>query len=89
MDCRKRFNRIYIMKKIFIILSILLVGCTSVEDHSKPRAVKSVTLVTEPMLFKFNGHEYIRFYFSTYQSGVVHNPDCPCYELNSKTKCAN
>ena len=49
------------MKKILLIASILLVGCTSVEDHAKPRAVKSITLVTEPMLFKFNGHEYIRF----------------------------
>lgn len=70
------------MKKILLIASILLIGCTSVEDHSKPTVVKSVTLVTEPMLFKFNGHEYIRFHFSAYQSGVVHNPDCPCHNLN-------
>lgn len=70
------------MKKILLIASILLVGCISVEDHSKPKIVKSAKLITEPRLFKFNGHEYIRFYFSTYQGTVVHNPDCPCHNLN-------
>lgn len=82
MDCRKRFNRICIMKKILLIASILLVGCTSVDNHSKPREAIKQTLITDPILFEFNGHEYIRFYFTMHQCGVVHNPDCPCYNLH-------
>ena len=70
------------MKKILFIVSLLLVGCTSVENHSKPKTVNSTTLSTKPILFKFNGHEYIRFYFNAYQGAVVHNPDCPCHNLN-------
>ncbi len=75
MDCRKRFNRIYIMKKILLIASILLVGCTSVDNHSKPReAIKQtydidawlLTLgaVTEP---KDNSRDVIRSIYPTYR----------------------
>lgn len=74
-----------ITKKIKVILTcitctLLLVGCEVVEmdKNSKPKKYEKQVLETTPILFEFNGHEYIRFSFTIYSHPVVHNPDCPC-----------
>lgn len=74
-----------IVKKIKVILAcitctLLLVGCNVVEmdKDSKPNIYKKMFFAETPVLFEFNGHEYIRFNFTTHSNPVVHNPDCPC-----------
>ena len=72
------------MKNIKALLictcTLLLVGCnvTEIDKYSKPKIVGKQFSEAEPVLFEFNGHEYIRFNFSAYSTPVVHNPDCPC-----------
>ena len=74
-----------IVKKFKVILTcitctLLLVGCevAEIDKNSEPNTCKKVILEGTPVLFEFNGHEYIRFNFSGYSTPVVHNPDCPC-----------
>lgn len=61
---------------------LLLIACTSIGSGSTPKRVKQLTIVNNPILFEFNGHEYIFFQFSSHKGGVVHNPDCHCYQQN-------
>ena len=70
------------MKKLAILFILLcaLTSCTEVNNQSKPKPQKKMVLISEPALFEFNGHEYIRFYFTTHSTPVVHNPDCKCYK---------
>ena len=71
-------------RNAIILLSMtLLIGCTSIGNDSVPVHVKNHTLAAEPILFEFNNHEYIQFQFSTYKGGVVHNPDCHCFNQNN------
>ena len=74
-----------IVKKIKVILTCItctlpLVGCEVVEidENSEPKIYKKQILERTPVLFEFNGHEYIRFNFTSHSHSVVHNPDCPC-----------
>ena len=73
------------MKKLAILFILLcaLTACAEVNDHSKPKKINKTVLLTEPLLFEFNGHEYIRFHFSTHAVSVVHNPDCKCFKKDS------
>ena len=75
------------MKK-FLFLFILVFTFTScifteVDSQTKPKPQKKLVLISEPSVFEFNGHEYIRFYFSAHSSPVVHNPDCKCFKKDS------
>jgi hypothetical protein len=71
------------MKKILLLLFLT----TFVISCSKPysKAQKSeISIVTEPTKFQYEGHVYIIFNFRgdhpyATRSGVVHDPDCHCY----------
>ena len=56
-----------------------------VEFIDKPELQKKLVLFSEPALFEFNGHEYIRFHFTSHSNPVVHNPDCKCFKKDSTT----
>lgn len=57
------------MKKLIIILGALALLS----------ACRTETLISDPVRFEYDGHEYIYFPVSYYQNGVVHDPDCPCH----------
>lgn len=68
------------MKRLFcyLIMVVLLSGCKEITNETKPEHNSSIHLYAKPQTFNFNGHRYIYFPMSTYQGGVVHDPDCPC-----------
>ena len=73
------------MKKLisFICLvAIIFSSCTQTQEEKNLNTQTSKD-VSE---FEYNGHKYIKFtwgkgYFAT--SGVVHNPNCPCFSNDS------
>lgn len=36
--------------------------------------------------YEYNGHKYILFGDSEINSGVVHDPDCPCHTVEGPSK---
>jgi hypothetical protein len=65
-----------------IILILVLTGCG--ENVADPK----INVVNPPFqnirAFELKGHQYITFN-AGYRSGVVHNPDCPCYVIRNTT----
>ena len=70
------------MKKLAILFILFcgLTACAEVNNNSTPKKINKTVLVSEPILFEFNEHEYIRFHFTLHSTPVVHNPDCKCYK---------
>ena len=73
-------KNIIIMKSLFkvivVVLSMMFISCCSNET------TKETYEATE---FEYNGHSYIWFKVHTWKAtdiiGVVHNPDCECYNI--------
>ena len=62
-----------LVKVFVVILSMMFVsGCTFEERH-------------DGVEFEYNGHSYIEFIQHSWKAtdiiGVVHNPDCECYNI--------
>ena len=65
-----------LVKVFVVILSMLLVsGCSNKTTKERYDAVE----------FEYNGHSYIEFIQHSWKAtdiiGVVHNPDCECYNI--------
>lgn len=73
------------MKKLIpfmCLVAIIFGGCTPTQEE-KNLNTQNHKDVSE---FEYNGHKYIRFgwglgHYST--AGVVHDPDCPCFNNDS------
>ena len=65
-----------IVKVLVVVLSMLLVsGCSNKTTKERYDAVE----------FEYNGHSYIKFTQYSWKAtdiiGIVHNPDCKCYNV--------
>ena len=64
---------------LLIGVSLLITSCCSSSGtKTEPNSVRYYQLKEKPDVFIFQGHEYIRFWFSPQQGGVVHSPNCHC-----------
>ena len=68
-------------------MALCLTACCSTgEIERKESDVKKEYLYLKNALhmhiyrFKYDGHKYILFYAGDNRNGIVHDPDCPCYE---------
>ena len=75
------------MKKLksilFMCLVAIIFGSCNTTQEEKNLNTQTNKEVSE---FEYNGHQYIKFEwghgrYST--AGVVHNPDCPCFNNDS------
>ena len=77
--------RVNNVKNIALLIGVsLLIAscCSSSGTQTEPNSVRHYQLKEKPDVFTFQGHEYIRFWFSPQQGGVVHSPNCHCHNLN-------
>lgn len=75
------------MKKILLLLFLttFVISCSNpynIKIEKKPKS--EISIVTKQTKFQYEGHTYIIFDFESKnpystRSGVVHDPDCHCY----------
>ena len=86
------------MKKIFYIIAtaLLLASCCSVSTYetSYIDGTKEYIHINfgeqwnesfTVYRYEYDGHKYILFGDNEFNNGVVHDPDCPCHTVESKT----
>lgn len=57
------------------ILMLVVVSCTTLNRDTKPRSLQPSHVLT-PVIFEFDGHEYLWFEYLTDHGGIVHSPNC-------------
>lgn len=76
------------MKKILLLfLTTFVISCSNphtynIKIEQKPKS--EISIATKQTKFQYEGHVYIVFDFDSKhpystRSGVVHDPNCPCY----------
>lgn len=80
------------MKKILLLLFLttFVISCSghyNINIEKKPKS--EISIVTKQTKFQYEGHVYIIFDFDSKhpystRSGVVHDPDCHCYNKTTK-----
>ena len=74
------------MKKILLLfLTTFVISCSNPYNIKIVKTPKSeISIATKQTKFQYEGHAYIVFDFESKhpystRSGVVHDPNCPCY----------
>jgi len=58
---------------LFILFAVIISACSNTEEDKTFELNK-----TRVENFEYNGHRYLRFWFSMHSLPAVHDPDCPC-----------
>lgn len=75
------------MKKLTTLLlavcALALTGC----EEQKTQEQIDADMASDITEFNYKGHKYIlyqRYYGKGGIAGITHDPDCPCYKINSE-----